>query len=117
MSGLASLVWLNGAIVPLEDARVSAPAIHAAATSLEVRTGLWRTVRPVLDHALCHRCTWICGTFCPDSAITPNGEGYPGIDYEHCKGCMICVAKCPHHAMEAVPEAAARAEETSGRKT
>lgn len=96
-----SPAWIE---LPFEDARISAPTIHAAATSEEVHTGLWRTMRPVIDQNACHRCWWLCSTFCPDSAIKVNAEGYPEIDYGHCKGCMICVAQCPTHAISAVPE-------------
>ena len=71
---------------------------------VEVRTGLWRTMRPVIDHDRCNRCWWVCSTFCPDSAIQVNEEGYPEIDYDHCKGCLICAAKCPPHAIEAIAE-------------
>jgi len=87
-----------------EKARVSAPVIHEGLTSVEVRTGLWRTLRPVIDHERCKRCWWVCSTFCPDSAIRVDERGSPSIDYDHCKGCMICVAKCPPHAIEAIPE-------------
>jgi pyruvate ferredoxin oxidoreductase gamma subunit len=90
--------------MPLEYAWLSAPAVHAAATSMAVKTGLWRTMRPVIDHERCGRCWWVCSTFCPDSAISLNSEGYPEIDYDHCKGCMICAARCLHHAIEIVPE-------------
>lgn len=93
--------WLD---LPFEDARVSAPVIHAAATSEAMKTGLWRTMRPEIDHELCNKCWWLCSTFCPDSAININNQGYPEIDYEHCKGCMICVAQCPPHAISAHPE-------------
>jgi pyruvate ferredoxin oxidoreductase gamma subunit len=97
--------------LPLEEAGVSAPAVFAAATSVEVRTGLWRTMRPVIDYDRCHKCAWICGSFCPDSAISVDAAGFPQIDYDHCKGCMICVAQCPHHVIEAGPErVAAEAE-------
>lgn len=95
--------------LPFEDARLSAPAIHAAATSVEVRTGLWRTMRPVIDYDRCRRCWWMCTSLCPDSAIALGKGGYPEIDYDHCKGCLICVAQCPPHAIEAVPEAQAHA--------
>ncbi|MCW5774345.1 MAG: 2-oxoacid:acceptor oxidoreductase family protein [Rhodospirillaceae bacterium] len=95
---------------PLEFADISAPAIHAPMTSVEVRTGLWRSMRPVIDYDRCRRCWWVCSTFCPDSAIAVK-EGRPVIDYDHCKGCMICVAQCPPHAIAAVPESRA-AEET-----
>jgi len=91
--------------LPLDEADVAAAAIHAGATSVEVRTGLWRTLRPVIDYPRCNRCWWVCSEFCPDSAIRVNAEQYPEIDYDHCKGCLICVAQCPAHAISAVPEA------------
>jgi len=95
--------------LPFEKARISAPAIHGAATSVEVKTGLWRTMRPVIDYGQCNRCWWVCSTFCPDSAISVDEQGTPHIDYEHCKGCMICVAQCPSHAIQIIPEHAASA--------
>ena len=97
--------------LPFEDARTSAPAIHGGLTSLQVRTGLWRTMRPVIDYDLCNKCAWICGTFCPDSAISVDADGRPVIDYDHCKGCMICVAKCPPHAISAITEHEAQVAE------
>jgi pyruvate ferredoxin oxidoreductase gamma subunit len=95
-----------------EDARRSAPAIHAAATSVQVRTGLWRTLRPVIDYDRCNRCWWVCSTFCPDSCIQVSDDGVPEIDYDHCKGCMICVAKCPPHAIGTVLETDANAADS-----
>jgi pyruvate ferredoxin oxidoreductase gamma subunit len=89
--------------LPVDEADAAAAAIHAGATSVEVRTGLWRLMRPVIDYERCNRCWWICSEFCPDSAIKVI-EGKPVIDYDHCKGCMICVAQCPPHAIAAVPE-------------
>jgi pyruvate ferredoxin oxidoreductase gamma subunit len=100
--------WIQ---VPFEEARISAPAIHAAATSVQVKTGAWRTMRPVIDDTRCKQCWWICSTFCPDSAITVSAESRPEIDYDHCKGCMICVAICPSHAIGAVPERGAQTKE------
>ncbi len=94
-----------------ETARISAPTIYAAANSVEVRTGLWRTLRPVIDYSRCNRCWWVCSTFCPDGAISVDKDGQPRIDYDHCKGCMVCVAQCPPHAIAAVPEHQAQAEE------
>lgn len=103
--------WID---LPFEDARISAPAIHAAATSENLQTGLWRTQRPVIDYTRCKRCWWVCSTFCPDSAISLNDDGFPQIDYEHCKGCMICMAQCPSHAIRALAEREADAEDTGG---
>lgn len=100
--------WIE---LPFEDADTSAPTIHAGATSTEVRTGLWRSFRPVIDHDRCHRCVWMCAVPCPDAAIHVDAEGYPRVDLDHCKGCLICVAQCPFHVIEAVPEHRAEAAE------
>ena len=103
--------WID---LPFEEAGISAPVIHAPATSQQVPTGLWRTMRPVIDYHRCKRCAWICGTLCPDSTISVNAEGYPEIDYRHCKGCLICMASCPSHAIRAIPEQEAVVEEAGG---
>jgi pyruvate ferredoxin oxidoreductase gamma subunit len=100
-------------VLPFESARTSAPAIHAVANSVEVRTGLWRLLRPVVDAERCHGCWWICSSQCPDGVIAVV-DGRPQIDYEHCKGCMVCVSVCPHHAIEAVPERSAQTVEVHG---
>ncbi|MGD9018817.1 MAG: 4Fe-4S binding protein, partial [Desulfuromonadales bacterium] len=93
--------WIE---LPFEDARLSAPTIHEGLTSEQIKTGLWRTLRPVIDEARCKHCVWICSTYCPDGAIRVEKSGRPQIDYQHCKGCMVCVAQCPNHAIEARPE-------------
>ncbi len=96
--------------LPFEQADVSAPAIHAGLTSEAMQTGLWRTMRPVIDYERCKRCWWVCSTFCPDGAIRVDEEKYPQIDYDHCKGCLICLAQCPPHAISAVAEYEALSE-------
>lgn len=93
--------WIE---MPVDDVSLSGPAVHGGATSVQVRTGLWRTMRPVIDYERCRRCNWVCGSFCPDNAISVAEDGRPIIDLDHCKGCMICVAQCPPHAIEAIPE-------------
>jgi pyruvate ferredoxin oxidoreductase gamma subunit len=98
--------WVD---LPFEDARVSAPVIHAGRTSVATQTGLWRTLRPLIDTGRCNQCWWICSSLCPDGAIRVD-KGQPEIDYDHCKGCMVCVAVCPAHAISALPEHAAAAE-------
>lgn len=101
VEGYSRPVWVE---LPLDSADAAAPAIHAAATSVQVRTGLWRVLRPVPDAAYCSHCWWVCAQSCPDGAISVNSSGLPVIDYDHCKGCLICVAQCPAHAIVAVPE-------------
>lgn len=103
--------WIQ---VPFDDARISAPGIHAAATSEVSQTGLWRTMRPVLESERCKGCVWICGSLCPDSVIERGEDGFPQIDYDHCKGCMICVVQCPSHAYVAISEQQAQAEQSKG---
>src|SRR3989338_143174 len=100
-TGYAPPSWIE---LQAEDADISAAAIHAGLTSVEVKTGLWRTLRPVIDYDHCNRCWWVCSEFCPDSAITVGADGAPHIDYDHCKGCMVCVAQCPPHAIHVIPE-------------
>ena len=102
--------WID---FPFEEASISAPTIHAGLTSVEVKTGLWRTLRPVIDYERCNKCWWICSSFCPDSSIKVSEDGTPEIDYEHCKGCMLCVAQCPPHAIAAIPEHEAQQEESA----
>ena len=103
--------WVD---LAFEDAHVSAPAIHAGVTSGLMRTGLWRTMRPVIDRARCKCCWWVCGTLCPDGVIQVDDADRPRIDYDHCKGCMVCLAQCPNRAIEAVPEQEAQGPENAG---
>jgi pyruvate ferredoxin oxidoreductase gamma subunit len=105
--------WIE---LPFDDAEISAPAIHAGATSVKVRTGLWRTMRPVIDYERCSGCWWVCSTYCPDGAINVTDKGLPEIDYDHCKGCLVCVAQCPPHAIESIPEHVAKEKEAAGAK-
>jgi pyruvate ferredoxin oxidoreductase gamma subunit len=100
--------WID---VPFENAQISNLAIHTGATSVQVRTGLWRTMRPVINYEKCSACSWICSTYCPDGAINVRTDGYPDIDYDHCKGCLVCVAQCPPHAIESIAEHVAREQE------
>lgn len=98
-------VWVD---LPHDPISLAAPAIRATATTSAVRTDLWRIFRPEVDRGRCRKCWWVCSTACPDGVIAVEDDR-PSIDFEHCKGCMVCVAVCPHHAIEAVPER--RAEE------
>jgi ferredoxin len=37
-----------------------------------------------------------CWIFCPDAAIIRNEDGYE-INYDYCKGCLVCVQECPRN--------------------
>ncbi|MFQ6061496.1 MAG: 4Fe-4S dicluster-binding protein [Thermoplasmata archaeon] len=66
-----------------------------------VRTGIWRTFKPVIDQGKCTKC-YICWKFCPDVSILilDEEEGRVEIDYDHCKGCGICAEVCPIKCIE-----------------
>ena len=96
--------------LPLDLASIAAPDIHASANSVQINTGLWRTMRPIIDYDHCNKCWWICSTLCPDSAIEIRDDT-PVVDYDHCKGCMICVGVCPPHAIRGIPEYVAQRQD------
>jgi len=52
---------------------------------------------------VCTRCG-LCVLECPDGAMKFNEQGFPVIDYDHCKGCMICAHLCPLQGIARVPE-------------
>lgn len=39
-----------------------------------------------------------CWVFCPDVAIIRNENEYE-INYDYCKGCLVCVQECPRNAL------------------
>ena len=73
-------------------------------------TGGWRSDRPIWDKDVCTNCM-LCWMHCPDSSILVKSQEMVGIDYDHCKGCGICVHECRAKALEMVPESDALAAE------
>jgi pyruvate ferredoxin oxidoreductase delta subunit len=80
--------------------------VTEAGSSVNNKTGTWRTFKPVKvpgKCAACGQCEW----FCPDRAINVRmvkGKKELEIDYDHCKGCLICVNVCPRGALKAERE-------------
>ena len=73
--------------------------IYEPATSKEVKTGDWRTMRPVFDASKCKQCM-LCVPCCPDMSIPVNKDGKrEDFDYFFCKGCGICANVCPFGAI------------------
>lgn len=72
-------------------------AIHACATSLIMKTGVWRVYRPVVDMSKCKACK-LCYWYCPDDAITMTDKAIE-INYDYCKGCGVCSQECPTDAI------------------
>jgi len=73
---------------------------HLRSPVRPIRTGSWRTLRPVIDHENCNSC-FICWSLCPDGVIA-KAQGKLTVDYDYCKGCGICSHECPQHAIEMV---------------
>ncbi|MCD6526206.1 MAG: 2-oxoacid:acceptor oxidoreductase family protein [Desulfuromonas sp.] len=98
--GTAAKIWIE---LPLDGVERAAPVIRKPASSEAMATGLWRTERPQLARQRCRRCGQ-CAILCPEGVITMAQDGYPQFDYDHCKGCMICVEQCPVQAIDVVDE-------------
>lgn len=79
------------------------PVITKTGNSVARGTGNWRIFTPRLNKQKCVKCG-LCCLYCPESAISLDKEGYPVVDYKHCKGCLICVHECKPKAMEARKE-------------
>ena len=54
----------------------------------------WRVIKPVYNRDLCIDCQ-NCWVWCPDTSIISRDKQMLGIDYDHCKGCGVCVEVCP----------------------
>jgi len=63
------------------------------------KTGEWRTFKPTIDLQKCIKCGK-CWMVCPDAAIKQRKEdGKFEINYDYCKGCLLCVKECPVKAI------------------
>lgn len=70
-------------------------------SSLENKTGSWRSYRPEIDLDKCIACG-LCAKICPDGAASLakiKGKIKAKIDYDYCKGCGLCVRECPVKAI------------------
>ncbi len=74
-------------------------------TSLNFKTGTWRTIKPVYIEEKCIHC-FFCWIVCPDGAVKvdPDTGRFKEFNYDYCKGCGICAAECPKQAIEMKPE-------------
>jgi pyruvate ferredoxin oxidoreductase delta subunit len=62
------------------------------------KTGEWRTYKPVIDQEKCIKCAK-CWLSCPDAAVTRDSEGRYHVNYDYCKGCLLCERECPVKAI------------------
>ena len=74
--------------------------VYDVGNSRENKTGSWRVFRPRVTDK-CTGCGY-CVQFCPEGAIKiveVAGKRRAVIDYNYCKGCMICEKECPVKAI------------------
>jgi len=80
-------------------------------TSLNNKTGSWRTYKAVFKREKCIACD-TCRKNCPEGICYPNpknkknkaGKIYYVTDLKYCKGCGICAEMCPADAIDMVLE-------------
>lgn len=89
-----------------EDFPVGAVCIDGG-NSKEYITGGWRAERPVWNEDNCKNCL-LCWVVCPDASIMVGDGQMTGIDYDHCKGCGVCVHQCHFDALSMMLEADAK---------
>lgn len=67
---------------------------YAETNSKMAYVGDWRVLKPVWNTEICIDCQ-NCWIYCPDTSIISRDKEMKGVDYDHCKGCGVCVQVCP----------------------
>lgn len=68
------------------------------------KTGVWRSVRPDVNLAVCVFCG-NCGKHCPADIVSVEKEKRSvSFDWDYCKGCGICANVCPKQCITMIPE-------------
>jgi len=76
--------------------------IYTPGSAESVKTGDWRSMRPIWIKENCKQCL-LCYPVCPDTSILIDAEGKRiDFDYDHCKGCGVCFKVCPFKAIDFV---------------
>lgn len=76
---------------------------YSKSNSYSVSVADWRIEKPLLNLDECIHCQF-CWIYCPDMSIISRDKKMVSVDYDHCKGCGICVEVCPTNALLMFPE-------------
>lgn len=82
---------------------------YSKSNSFSISVADWRIEKPLLNLDECIHCQF-CWIYCPDMSIVSRDKKMVGIDFDHCKGCGICVEVCPTTALYMFPEQTEEAE-------
>ena len=72
-------------------------------SSLDNKTGSWKTFKPEFDEKKCIHCMK-CVMYCPDICIPVKSDKRLKANMNYCKGCGICAEVCPVKAIKMVKE-------------
>jgi pyruvate ferredoxin oxidoreductase delta subunit len=74
-------------------------------STVDFKTGDWRSIRPVLDKEKCIYCGF-CYIYCPDGVYQDQGpeEKHYIANLDFCKGCGVCANECPKKCITMVLE-------------
>lgn len=78
----------NAAFLKQEDRN------YAETNSFTASVADWRVIKPIFNRDYCIDCQF-CWVYCPDTSIIARDKKMVGVDFDHCKGCAICVEVCP----------------------
>lgn len=67
-------------------------------TSKVLKTGDWKSERPVWIPKKCIQCM-LCYVYCPENCIPTKDGKRIATDLSYCKGCLICLNVCPTKAI------------------
>ncbi len=68
--------------------------LYSKSNSFGISVADWRIEKPLFNKNLCIDCQF-CWIYCPDMSIISRDKKMVAVDYDHCKGCGICVQVCP----------------------
>ncbi len=90
---------------PPPEPGVGGKALELLTTAFASAGDIERVLGEAARCLSCGRCNNCdnCWVYCPDAVISRDGKGYQ-IDYDYCKGCLVCAAVCPRRVLSVAEE-------------